>query len=167
MIDTGGPQITGITSNDGGGHTGLLEVGDTLTVTFNKSLASITSPATATEARAGSLLYVTDVTLAIPGITQSAADTGSGHYFGGCSGVIGLSLVCSAQSVTFTASIVVAGTGTSTTATVTVTSITGGGSTPTASSGVLVLTPAATITDTSGHPAPATAFTTPTAISLF
>ncbi len=145
-VDTTGPRVTAIISQDpgGGAGTGLLQIGSTLTVTFDQSLAPASVPTSftgATETRGSSLFgfAAPDVQLTIPGLTSGALDTGSSGYFIGC-----LAL-CAARTATFSGTIALVDNGTSTTVTVTVTSLSG--DTPFASSGNLTFVPATTITD--------------------
>ncbi|HWH11110.1 MAG TPA: chitobiase/beta-hexosaminidase C-terminal domain-containing protein [Solirubrobacteraceae bacterium] len=156
-VDTSGPQVTAIVSQESGGGTGVgkLAVGTKLILTFNQLLATGSVPTSftgASENRAATLsgvLIPQDVTLTIPGITQAAVDTGSSAYFSGL-----CVLLCSAQSATFDGTVGNTNNGTVTTLTLTVTSVTpGSGSTLGTSSGGLIFTPATSLKDGGGNAA--------------
>ena len=154
-VDTSGPQVTAIASQQSSGSAGngRLENGDKLILTFNQNLAGV--PATfsgATESALGSGL---NVGLQIPGITNGTLDTGDAGY---------VSLLATA---TFGGTVALSNNGTSTTVTLTVTSlsVTVLGSTI-AQDGALAFQPATTITDSAGHAAIGT-FTTAGTFKLF
>jgi hypothetical protein len=143
-VDTSGPRVTAIESFQANGSTGngKLEVGDKLILTFNQSLATATVPASfsgATETRPAT----GNVTLAIPGVTSGALDTGSPSY-----------LLTAASTATFAGTVTLANAGI---ATVTVTSTTG--ASPAVSHGALIFIPATTITDAGGNAAAGTFLT--------
>lgn len=154
-VDTNGPRVTAIASQQSGGSAGngQLQNGDRLILTFNQSLAPGSVPATftgATEFRPA----LGNVTLTIPGITNGARDTGSAGY---------IFLVLT--TATFNGSTVLVNNGTATTLTITVSGV-GGLGAPTASQGTLAFAPAATITDGGGNPA-AGSFSTASTFKLF
>jgi hypothetical protein len=154
-IDTSGPQVTAIASQQSGGAAGngKLEIGDKLIVTFNQNLAGV--PATFSGATENALGFGLDVGLRIPGITNGTLDTGDAGY---------VSLLATA---TFGGTVALSNSGTATTVTLTVMSLslTALGSTI-AQDGALAFKPATTITDSATHPAFGT-FTTAVTFRLF
>jgi hypothetical protein len=153
-IDTNGPRVTAIASEQSGGGAGngLLQNGDRLIVTFNQDLAPASVPSSFSGASESKPL-IGNVTLTIPGITNGALDTGSAGY-------LTLPVVQS-----FNGTVALNNAGTATTVTITITSNSGLG-VPLASSGALVFSPAPAIKDGGGNPAAGT-FTTPASFKLF
>ena len=162
QVDTTGPQVTAIVSQDHGGTPGKLEVTDKLIITFNKSLLPATVPATVSgsETRAATLgiVLTPNVQLTIPNLSAGTADTGSPDY------VVSCLALCAQRTVNFAATVALLNNGTATTVTLTVTSVSG--DTPFASSGTLAFTPAATITD-DGSNAATGSFSTASNFRLF
>jgi hypothetical protein len=154
-VDTSGPQVTAIASQQSGGAAGngKLENGDKLILTFNQNLLGV--PATFSGATENALGSGLNVGLTIPGITNGTLDTGDAGY---------VSLLATA---TFGGTVVLVNNGTSTTVTLTVTSLsfTLFGSSI-AQDGALAFKPATAITDSAAHPAIGT-FTTATTFRLF
>jgi hypothetical protein len=136
------PRVTNLVSHQSGGGAGngQLQVGDSLILTFNEDLASVSVPTSitgATESRAAS----GTTKLTIPGITNGPADTGSAGYLTGA-GI---------ATATFNATAALSDNGASTTVTLTVTSLNGAATT--AGSGTLSFTPATSISSTTGYQA--------------
>jgi hypothetical protein len=152
-IDTSGPRVTAIASQQvgGGAGNGQLQVGDRLILTFNQSLANASVPTSFTGATEVSPGLTFPVTLNIPGFTAGAVNTGSAGY------------VTPLTTATFAGNVSLSNAGTNTIVTIAVTSVTG---LPLASNGALAFTPASTIKDGGGNAAAGT-FTTPTAFKLF
>jgi hypothetical protein len=164
-VNTTGPTVTAISSQDSGGTaaTGLVAAGDQLIITFSEPLSAGTVPtsfaATATSGGcpiatgSGECRSAGDVMLVIPGITAAAgADTGSTGYIKGNSaktvGVGGTIALSSNNTVV----------------TLTVTSVTG--FMPAASSGTLAYAPPSSIQDNFGNAATGT-FSTAATFKLF
>jgi hypothetical protein len=148
MVDTSGPQVTAIVSQD---NDGQLEKNDKLILTFNQSLTGVAtgSFSGATEIRPAS----GNVTLTIPGITQGAVGTGSPGY------------LSATGTATFSGSTAVTGSGTATTVTITVSSTPTGTGTA-SSTGALAFTPSTAIKDGGANAATGT-FTTIVDFKLF
>jgi hypothetical protein len=153
-VDTSGPRVTGIVSQQSGGTpgNGRLEIGDRLILTLNQNLANASVPTAYSGATETSPGGASNVTLNIPGITNGALDTGS------------LSYVVPASTATFSGNISLSNSGTSTAVTLNINSVTGG--LTGASSGTLVFAPAPTIHDGGGNSAAGT-FSTASTFKLF
>jgi hypothetical protein len=156
-VDTSGPQVTAIASQELSGATGdgFLEVGDKLILTFNQSLAAGSLPATfinGSETRGSSVIFVVapNVLLTIPGITQGPRNTGTAGYFVGCAAL------CGARTATFDGTVELLNGGVNTTVKVTVTSLGVDNDTAFSSSGNLAFAPASTIKDRGGNSATGT-----------
>jgi hypothetical protein len=148
--DKAAPVPTAITDTPGATD-GLMQAGDTLTVTFSEALLTSTVPTTgitATVSRGGTN---SNVLLAIAGIANSS-DTGSSNYFAGngprSATFTGGSAVRSGATFTFTVG------------------PTFSGDTLAASQGTFTYVPAATITDAAGNAA-AGSFATASIFKLF
>jgi Chitobiase/beta-hexosaminidase C-terminal domain len=154
-VDTTGPQVTAIVSQQSGGTAGngKLEIGDKLILTFNQSLATASVPSSFSGATETSPGAGQNVTLAIPGLTKGSLDTGSSAY-----------LAAASTTATFGGTVVLVNAGTATTVTLTINSLSG--ATTAASTGSLIFSPAATITEASGIPAFGS-FTAVTTFKLF
>jgi len=154
-VDTAGPQVTAVASRQSNGTTGngRLEVGDKLILTFNQPLAPASVPTTFSGASETSPGFFMNVTLAIPGITNGALDTGSAFY-----------LASASATATFGGTVALANNGAATTVTIVVTSLSGAATG--FGSGSLVFRPAATITEAGGIAAGGT-FTTEVFFGLF
>jgi len=148
-VDTTGPSVTAIKSEDPGGAvaTGKLVNGATLTLTFGEAI----DPATVASGCPSSCVIAGaeekrgasgNVFLVIPGITTSGgSDTGSAGYLAGT----GVAAATFTATVAFPSSNVL---------TITVSNL--GGSTTAASEGKLKFAPAPTITDLAGNDATGT-----------
>lgn len=153
-VDTSGPQVTAIASQQSGGTAGngLLQVGDRLVLTFNQSLANATVPTSFTGATESSAGTGATVALTIPGITNGPVSTGGTAY------------VSAGTTASFGGTISLANSGATTTVTVAVTTVSG--ATPHPDHGTLALTPAASIHDVAGLSAVGT-FSTAIGFQLF
>ncbi|MEA2466574.1 MAG: hypothetical protein QOJ57_700, partial [Thermoleophilaceae bacterium] len=153
-VDTSGPRVTAIASQQSGGTSGngRLEVGDKMILTFNQSLATASVPTSftgATESRTTG-----NVQLTIPGITDGALSTGTTSYLGGTG----------TKSASFNGAVALVNSGTSTTVTISVSELSGDATA--SGSGTLVFRPATTITNGSGNAATGS-FTSGSTFRLF
>jgi hypothetical protein len=145
-VDGAGPVATSV-STTGGGTTGTIEAGDTLSITFSEPLNAASVPSTVTVTEADPTGVGND-TLNIPGITLGARSLGSDSY------------ITTDGAVVDFASSTVALTNNNTTITITVggtcqnTGCAGIGHTIAAAS--FSFAPATTLTDTAAKPAAGT-----------
>jgi hypothetical protein len=153
-VDTSGPKVTAITSQQtgGSGGNGRLEIGDRLVLTFNQSLATASVPSSFSAATESSSGPGATVLVTIPGITNGASPTGSTTYVGG------------GTTATFGGTVSLSNSGAATTVTITVTTLTGAATFP--GIGTLALTPATTIKNAAGLAASGT-FSTAGGFQLF